>query len=231
MWLYNFSLKEIISIILLNNYKFCLRFIIVLSNFNHKNEITVYLCDYVPEREEFLFLFSAIFTGKTDPAEFFTQSYRDNPDLPTSTNCQTYAYIPKGLPGSVKSWLQSVLERGRLKGRTEGSQLPYLYLSQSPSPRASNFSFSPLVERSSSVCRRHRGRVRRDDVINYRVSKPRRAFICTALALSLAPFLIRAPVTSDALLRYVAKSWDNFDKFALTEKSINNSPFTFTFLN
>ena len=58
-------------------------------------------------------------------------------------------------------------------------------------------------------------------MINYRVSKPRRAFICTALALSLAPFLIRALVTSDALLRYIAKSRDNFDKF-LTEKSINN---------
>lgn len=35
-------------------------------------------------------------------------------------------------------------------------------------------------------------------MINYRVSKPRRAFICTALALSLAPFLILALVMSDA---------------------------------
>lgn len=65
--------------------------------------------------------------------------------------------------------------------------------------------------------RRRRGRVRQNGVINYRVSKPRRAFICTALALSLAPFLIRALVTSDMLPRDVAKSRDNFgilDKFA-----------------
>lgn len=94
----------------------------------------------VPEREEFLFLFSTIFREKTDLAEFFTQSYRDNPNLPTSTNCQTYAYIPKGLPGSVKSLLHlfSSAEDWRA-GRTEGSQLPYLYLSQSPSPRARIF--------------------------------------------------------------------------------------------
>jgi len=48
--------------------------------------------------------------------------------------------------------------------------------------------------------RRRRGRVRRNGVINYRVSKPRRAFICTTLALSLAPFLIRAFVTSECFL-------------------------------
>lgn len=58
---------------------------------------------------------------------------------------------------------------------------------------------------------RCRGRVRRNGVINYRVSKPRRAFICTALALSLAPFLIRALVTSDMLPRNVAKSRDNLE--------------------
>lgn len=129
--------------------------------------------------------------------------------------------VLKGLPGSVKSRLHvSVLECGRLKSRTEGSQLPYLYLSQSPSPCARIFRLA-LSQNVLLVRCRRRGRVRRDDVINYRVSKPRRAFICTALALSLAPFLIRALVRSDALLRYIAKSRDNFDKF-LTEKSINN---------
>lgn len=38
--------------------------------------------------------------------------------------------------------------------------------------------------------RRSQGRVRQDNVINYGASKPPRAFICTALALSLAPLLI-----------------------------------------
>jgi len=168
----------------------------------------------VPERKEFFFLFSTIFREKTDLPKFFMQSYRDNLNLPTSTNCQTYAYIPKGLPGSVKSRLHlfSSVEDWRA-GRTEGSQLPYLYLSQSPSPRARIFRLA-LSQNVLLVRRRRRGRVRRDDVINYCVSKPRRAFICTALALSLAPFLIRALVTSDALLRYVTKSRDNFDKFA-----------------
>lgn len=162
--------------------------------------------------KDFSPFFFVTFGRKTNCVEFFSLSYRDNPELPASTDCQMCAYIyifPKGLRGSVKP-LHLFLECGKLKGRRNGgfSQLPYLYLSQSPS---SDFSFSRSLTSLPFLVFRfvvdaRRGRVRRDSVINYRVSKPRRAFICTALALSLTPFLIRARVMSDAFLRDVALS-------------------------
>lgn len=50
----------------------------------------------VSRKDEFLTFFSAIFGGKINFVEFFTQSYRDNPSLrqSPSTNCQMYAYSP-----------------------------------------------------------------------------------------------------------------------------------------
>lgn len=70
-------------------------------------------------------------------------------------------------------------------------RLAYLYLSQSPSPDFSLLLRFVFLSLSLNRGRRRRqGRVRQDYMINYRLSKPRRAFICTALALSLAPLLI-----------------------------------------
>ena len=100
------------------------------------------------------------------------------------------ASIPAGLRRSVKPRLHPSSGdecKRRRSRRVWGPRLAYLYLSQSPSP---DFRLPPrFVFLALSLKRRSQGRVRQDDVINYHASKPSRAFICTTLALSLAPLL------------------------------------------
>lgn len=93
------------------------------------------------------------------------------------------ASIPAGLRRSVKPRLHP-----RKEEEGEG-RLAYLYLSQSPSPDFLLVFLARLLKRFL-LKRRSQGRARQDNVINYGASKPPRAFICTALALSLAPLLI-----------------------------------------
>lgn len=194
----------------------------------------------------FLSLSSAFREGKTNLAEFFTRRYRaSNPNAPHDQRIVRRARIfPRDLSGSALSrgyiCLSCEKKTGRRKMRArtgaEGISLNCLiYIC--PNHQSPDFSFRPSstsVSPSSLLAastlpspplsQTRRGRVRDGTgVINYRVSKPRRAFICTALALSLAPFLILALVMSDAtrasssgnvVVRGVGGYRVNSDKFA-----------------
>lgn len=103
------------------------------------------------------------------------------------------ASIPAGLRRSVKPRLHPFSRdecKRRHKWRRVGPNW-LIYICPNHCRQISGFCFVRFSRASPlSLKRRSQGRVRQDNVINYRASKPLRAFICTPLALSMAPLLI-----------------------------------------
>lgn len=139
------------------------------------------------ERGKFSFLLHQTeHLRQTSAARYFSLANdRDNPSV-----SKRRGRIPLLFPRDYEDPLSRVYIRKKEEGRVGPIGLfIFVPITVARFQTLTRFSRARLLKRFL-LKRRSQGRVRQDNVINYGASKPPRAFICTALALSLAPLLI-----------------------------------------